>query len=251
MLYDMGSETCTVAVHGQKRISLKRSHVATSYGMRLNSAILEKHDLISFCEIRRKSYLKPPPRSVTPPPKKIAPCCSIPHPNMQSSSTLGNWSTNTEDIDRAVDYSLVVNSTTSSKSTLDPWTVSPEDNEAGQETIQDDGPLPWLMRKEFSSTFLMHHALLKVSPSFMGGRLHKQFVSTMCPDPFRGVNGPAVETHASHGVIWRVTLGVHSTNLQHHSVCYPQIFHYEAQLSRATRAIPALHDVCACTRSRA
>ncbi|KAG1890614.1 uncharacterized protein F5891DRAFT_1197953 [Suillus fuscotomentosus] len=58
----------------------------------------------------------------------------------------------------------------------------------------------------------------------------------------------SVETHASHGVIWRVTLGVHSTNLQHHSVCYPQVFHYEAQLSHAMRAIPALHDVYACTR---
>lgn len=49
------------------------------------------------------------------------------------------------------------------------------------------------MKKEFASTFLMHHMVLKVSPSFMGGRLHKQFVSTACPDPFCGANGPAPE----------------------------------------------------------
>lgn len=55
------------------------------------------------------------------------------------------------------------------------------------------GPLSWLMRKEFSSTLLTHHAVLKVSPSFMRGILHKRFVSTACPDPFCGVNGPAPE----------------------------------------------------------
>jgi hypothetical protein len=49
------------------------------------------------------------------------------------------------------------------------------------------------MSKEFASTFPMHHAVLKVLPSFMGGRLHKQFISTICPDPFCGANGPAPE----------------------------------------------------------
>ena len=53
------------------------------------------------------------------------------------------------------------------------------------------GPLPWLMNKEFLSKFTMHHAVLKASPSFMGGRLHNRFVSTACPDPFCGDNGPA------------------------------------------------------------
>ncbi|KAG1800482.1 uncharacterized protein HD556DRAFT_1506700 [Suillus plorans] len=55
------------------------------------------------------------------------------------------------------------------------------------------GPLSWLMKKEFSSTLLMHHALLKVSPRFEQGRLCKRFVSTACPDPFCGANGPAPE----------------------------------------------------------
>jgi hypothetical protein len=49
------------------------------------------------------------------------------------------------------------------------------------------------MSKEFAITFLTHHAVLKVSPSFMGGRLHKRFVSTACPDPFCGANGLAPE----------------------------------------------------------
>lgn len=51
--------------------------------------------------------------------------------------------------------------------------------------------LHWLMGKEYSSTFLLHHAVLKVSVRFMGGRLHKRYVSTACPDPFCGANGPA------------------------------------------------------------
>jgi hypothetical protein len=55
------------------------------------------------------------------------------------------------------------------------------------------GPLPWLMSEVFSSTFLFHHVVLKVGVGFMGGRLHKRFVSTACPDPFCGANGPAPE----------------------------------------------------------
>jgi hypothetical protein len=49
------------------------------------------------------------------------------------------------------------------------------------------------MKKEFSSALLTHHALLKVSPRFENGRLFKHFVSTACPDPFCGANGPAPE----------------------------------------------------------
>lgn len=49
------------------------------------------------------------------------------------------------------------------------------------------------MKKEFSLVLLKHHVLFKVSPSFDYGRLSKQFVSTACPDPFYGANGPAPE----------------------------------------------------------
>jgi hypothetical protein len=49
------------------------------------------------------------------------------------------------------------------------------------------------MTKEFASTFMTYHAVLKVSASFLGGRLYKRFVSTACPDPFCGNNGPAPE----------------------------------------------------------
>jgi hypothetical protein len=55
------------------------------------------------------------------------------------------------------------------------------------------GPLPWLMSEVLSSMFLFHHVVLKVGVGFMGGRLHKQFVSMACPDPFCGANGPASE----------------------------------------------------------
>jgi hypothetical protein len=55
------------------------------------------------------------------------------------------------------------------------------------------GPLPWLMTKEFSSELSAYHALFKVSVWFMNGKLQKWFVSTACPDPFCGENGPTPE----------------------------------------------------------
>ncbi|KAG1739739.1 hypothetical protein EDB19DRAFT_1828733 [Suillus lakei] len=140
-----------------------------------------------------KSLIDVPMRSET---------CTIPvhgqkwitlkHANV-ATSILSTWTANPEDINGAVNHLLVINSATSSELTFDPWTVDPEDNGAGQEKIQDNGSLPWLMHKEFYSTFLTHHMVLKVSPSFMGGRLHKRFVSTACPDPFCSMNGPAPE----------------------------------------------------------
>lgn len=52
------------------------------------------------------------------------------------------------------------------------------------------GPLPWL--REFALLFRKYHVMLKVSLSF-DGLLSKRFVSTACPDPFCGDNGPAPE----------------------------------------------------------
>ncbi|KAG1759388.1 hypothetical protein EDD22DRAFT_849256 [Suillus occidentalis] len=145
MLYDIGREHCSVALHGQKRILLKHPEVVTS--------------------------------------------------SLTSSSALPSsaWTANPEDIDGAINQLLAVDLSTLSESMYDPWIVNPEDNEDRQGEVQCDGPLPWLMSKEFALTFLMHHAVLKVSPSFMGGRLHKWFVSTTCPDPFCGANGLAPE----------------------------------------------------------
>jgi hypothetical protein len=47
------------------------------------------------------------------------------------------------------------------------------------------------MKKKISSKLTTYHVMLKVSPSFMRGRLHNHFVSTACPDLFLGLNGPA------------------------------------------------------------
>jgi hypothetical protein len=46
------------------------------------------------------------------------------------------------------------------------------------------------MNKEFALKLTQYHVVLKVSPSFMGGRLHNRFVLTACPDPFCDDNGP-------------------------------------------------------------
>ena len=49
------------------------------------------------------------------------------------------------------------------------------------------------MSQEFSSQLSTYHVVLKVSPSFLGGKLHNRCVYAACPDPFLGENGPAPE----------------------------------------------------------
>ncbi|KIK35397.1 hypothetical protein CY34DRAFT_96149, partial [Suillus luteus UH-Slu-Lm8-n1] len=161
-LYSFNSKDCTVALHGQQRTTMELKDIVT----RLNGVMLEGTDMISFCEMRQKSYLAPQPRSVTPPPEKVSSSSSA---SINSSVPSSAWTS---------------------------WTASPEDNMANNSSIPVYfiiGPLAWLMNKEFSSKFTTYHAMLKVSPSFMGGRLHNRFVLTACPDPFLGQNGPAPE----------------------------------------------------------
>ncbi|KAG1859681.1 hypothetical protein F4604DRAFT_1684636 [Suillus subluteus] len=81
-----------------------------------------------------------------------------------------------------------------SASISDPWTVDAQDSiDAEAKNLPDNGLLPWLMTKEFSSKLLAYHMLLKVSLSFLRGKLYKRFVSTACPDPFCSESGPAPE----------------------------------------------------------
>ncbi|KAG2739762.1 hypothetical protein P692DRAFT_20754688 [Suillus brevipes Sb2] len=150
--------------------------------MRLNGAILEGPDMISFCEMQKKSYIMPPCRSKTPPPDPIVPSSSSMDP---SSSEWSNWSShNNHDLADGLGVK-----------TYDPWVATnAEDIEDAiadiKEKSRNGSPLPWLMNKEFALKLTRHHVVLKVSPSFMGGRLHNRFVSTACPDPFCGENGP-------------------------------------------------------------
>ncbi|KAG1878846.1 hypothetical protein F4604DRAFT_1679727 [Suillus subluteus] len=105
-------------------------------------------------------------------------------------SSFSMWST-LGDADVAHDASSSVNP---NSSTSNPWTVNElntQDNiNARAET--DNGPLAWLMSREFCLTFFTYHAMLKVSPIF-DASLSKRFVSTPCPDPFCGENGPTPE----------------------------------------------------------
>ncbi|KAG2028573.1 hypothetical protein BDR03DRAFT_1019625 [Suillus americanus] len=66
-LYSLAIEKCTLAVHGQQCTTIPLQNVATRYGRRLNGTMLEGIDMLSFCEMQRKSYLAPQPQSVTPP----------------------------------------------------------------------------------------------------------------------------------------------------------------------------------------
>ncbi|KAG1899890.1 uncharacterized protein F5891DRAFT_980831 [Suillus fuscotomentosus] len=134
-LYSVASNTCTVAVHGQ------------SYAMRLNGAIIEGCDLISFCEMRKKSFLTPQ-RSVTPPPQASVPSSSNLNTDQGPSSSSSSgvwapWSTSAEGNNTALDHSSGVNAS----STFDPWTANnPNDIcdriEAEAETHADPGESP-------------------------------------------------------------------------------------------------------------
>ncbi|KAG1872153.1 hypothetical protein F4604DRAFT_1925747 [Suillus subluteus] len=195
-LYGIGGENCTVAINGQAHITLKSQDVVTKYGMRLNGVMLGESDLIELCDVRKRSYLvSQPRRCITPPP--------VPVPS-NSSNSIGaahttpssNWTTWNlgQGIDGVNDLSPSIEL---SSSTPDPWTVDAQDIQdsidARAEKLKDSGPLPWFMGKEFSTLFLTYHAMFTVSPSFNHAKFYKRFVSTACPDPFCGANGPAPE----------------------------------------------------------
>ncbi|KAG2107666.1 uncharacterized protein F5147DRAFT_774113 [Suillus discolor] len=146
--------------------------------------------MLSFCEMRRRSYLAAQPRSITPPPEKVPSSVAITGTGT-STSMWTAWTSSPKDQAGNPLPSVNPNSLTTESN---PWTVNANDTldsiDARTEKLKE-GPLAWLMKKEFSSKLNTHHVMLKVSPSFMGGRLHNQFVSTACPDPFLGLNGPA------------------------------------------------------------
>ncbi|KAG1859504.1 hypothetical protein C8R48DRAFT_774843 [Suillus tomentosus] len=196
-LDSLSLETCTVAVRGQVRATLKLHDVVTKYGMRLNGVMLEGPELSSFCDMRKRSYLAPPPRSVTLPVEQIpsSSLASITDPSLPSSNGWSEWSASPSSVDVEHDPSSSANP--SSSSAMQAWSVDELDVqdsiEASTEKLRDTGPLPWLMSKEFSSELLGYHVLFKVSVGFMNGRLQRRFVSTACPDLFCGENGPAPE----------------------------------------------------------
>ncbi|KAG2127246.1 hypothetical protein DEU56DRAFT_958827 [Suillus clintonianus] len=195
-LYSLSLESCTIAVHGQPRTTIKLHDVVTRYGMRLDGVMLEDSDLISFCDVRKRSYLAPPPRSTTPPVEQVPSSSSalVTDPSLLPSNRWTTWSASPRSVDVQHDPSSSINP--SSSSALQAWNVDALDSiDTRMEKSRDIGPLPWLMTKEFSLKLLTYHVLLKVSVGFMNGRLQKRFVSTACPDPFC-VNGAPLSGEA-------------------------------------------------------
>ncbi|KAG2059221.1 hypothetical protein BDR06DRAFT_968182 [Suillus hirtellus] len=160
-LYSFSSKDCTIALHGQQHTKMELKDIVTRYEMRLNGAMLEGTNMISFCKMQQRST---------------------------SSSMWTSWTASPKDLNTAG------NPSSSFKTAeTNPWAVDINDILDARMEKHKESPLAWLMNKEFSSKFNTYHAMLKVSPSFMGGRLHNQFVSMACPDPFLGQNGPAPE----------------------------------------------------------
>ncbi|KAG1758508.1 hypothetical protein EDD22DRAFT_849951 [Suillus occidentalis] len=85
---------------------IKLHEVATRYGMRLNSVMLEGPELTTFCEMRKQSYLALPPRSTTPPVEneKVT-SNSVVSLTGPSSSPSNTWSTWSERLDADKAYS--------------------------------------------------------------------------------------------------------------------------------------------------
>jgi len=94
--------------------------------MRLTGVMLEGPQLIEFCEMRKRSYLAPPARSVAPPVEMV--------PSGSSTDRPG-------DLDMAHDPSS--STINPSSSTSDPWTVDNQDSiDDGAEKLSDRGKSP-------------------------------------------------------------------------------------------------------------
>ncbi|KAG1860099.1 hypothetical protein F4604DRAFT_1684476 [Suillus subluteus] len=80
--------------HSLTLTMLKLYDVATKYGMRLNGAMLKGRELVSFCTMRKRSYLTPPRQCTTPSVKKASSSSltSSTAPNTSSSSMWSTWS---------------------------------------------------------------------------------------------------------------------------------------------------------------
>jgi hypothetical protein len=103
--------------------------------MRLNGVMLEGLELASFCDMRKKSYLAPPCRSVTPPVEKVPSSSSVFIANSTPSSDVwSSWSASPNNID------MGHGPVNSISSTSDPWAVDLQDSiDNIEENSQDIG----------------------------------------------------------------------------------------------------------------
>ncbi|KAG2114689.1 uncharacterized protein F5147DRAFT_649851 [Suillus discolor] len=147
----------------QQRTTIQLKDIANRYGMRLNGVMLKGTEMICFCEMWR---------NITPPPEKVPLSASTVD---MSSSVWTTWTDNSEDVVTAGNPS---SSLPSQPAASDPWSVNINDMldsiNAGREKPKET-LIAWLMNKEFSFKFTTYHMMLKVSPSFIGGRLHNLF----------------------------------------------------------------------------
>lgn len=125
--------------------------MVVSYGMRLNGAILEGPEMISFCEIRRRSYTTTTPqRNITPPPERL------PSTSSASNMSWASWSSNPEDIADRPPLGA-----TPDTSEYNPWVVSPEDTQdeidAGAEKLSDTGE--YTMEESSMWLILFYHSI--------------------------------------------------------------------------------------------
>jgi hypothetical protein len=109
----------------------------------LNGVMLEGMELSAFCDIRKRSYVAPPPRSVTPPVEQVPfrTSISITDPSLPPSNRWSGWPASSNSVEIQHDPSSSANA--SSSSALQAWGVDELDIrdsiEARMEKIRDIG----------------------------------------------------------------------------------------------------------------
>jgi hypothetical protein len=111
--------------------------------MKLNGVMLSELDLISFCDMRNRSYLTSQPRRCVTPPVSVLSSSSSPiitDTSLSPPNVWTTWNTSPEDIN-VVDYPSSIDP---SRSAFDPWTVNGQDiqdniRDSIQDNIKDNG----------------------------------------------------------------------------------------------------------------
>jgi hypothetical protein len=121
--------------------------------------MLEWDEFTSFCDMRRKSHIAPPPRSLTPPPERLAPVDPGP------STSWVTWSP-----DAVASTGPQIDA---GPSTEDPWVVNPSDTLAAAE------PTPPNPRGQLSCILLHQSKLTFFFQILFAGLGNLRYTSTL------------------------------------------------------------------------
>ncbi|KAG2029502.1 hypothetical protein BDR03DRAFT_987713 [Suillus americanus] len=163
-LYGLSMDNCVIAVHGQPCMMIKCYNAATTYGCRLNGAMLEWNNFTSFLlPLPLKNHHRQSQIPELPLFERIGPQKFWPHILHNRTVPVLRW--------KALGPSMPAASRT-------PLSFTPN-------------------HVDYAHQFHGHHTLFNVSAGFQGSRLLKCLVYTQSPDLFCGPHGLAPPGHIS------------------------------------------------------